>query len=93
MVLAKDGDRVKLVHFGQKGYKHNYSEAAKQNYLTRSAGIRDKSGKLTKDDKLSPNYWARKELWPTGQPADGSARKEAALWEGFYEAMIEHLAA
>ena len=63
MVLAKKGDEVKLVHFGQKGYQHNYSPEAKQNYLTRSAGIRDKSGHLTKDDPFSPNYWARKDLW------------------------------
>lgn len=66
MVLAKKGDEVKLIHFGQRGYKHNYSEAAKKNYLTRSAGIRNKSGELTKDDILSPNYWARRVLWPSG---------------------------
>jgi hypothetical protein len=79
MVLAKKGDQVRLIHFGQKGYKHNYSEAAKKNYLARSAGIKGKSG-LTKDDKFSANYWARKELWPAGEPADGTARnKEANL--------------
>jgi hypothetical protein len=63
MVLVKKGDKLKVVHFGQKGYKHNYSSKAKKNYLTRSAGIRNKSGQLTKNDKLSPNYWARKVLW------------------------------
>jgi hypothetical protein len=72
MVLAKKGDQVKLVHFGQKGYQHNYSPEAKQNYLTRSAGIRDKSGNLTKDDPFSPNYWARKVLWPKGKTGEGS---------------------
>lgn len=66
MVLAKKGDEVKLIHFGQRGYKHNYSETAKKNYLTRSAGIRNKSGELTKDDIFSPNYWARRVLWPSG---------------------------
>lgn len=66
MVLAKKGDEVRLIHFGQRGYKHNYSEAAKKNYLTRSAGIRNKSGELTKDDIFSPNYWARRVLWPSG---------------------------
>lgn len=74
MVLAKKGDKVKLIHFGQKGYKHNYSEAAKKNYLTRSAGIRGKDGSLTANDKFSANYWARRELWPKNEPADGSAR-------------------
>lgn len=67
MVLAKKGDKVKLIHFGQKGYKHNYSAAAKKNYLARSAGIRSKDGGLTKNDRLSANYWARKVLWPKGK--------------------------
>lgn len=74
MVLAKKGDEVRLIHFGQKGYKHNYSESAKKNYLSRSAGIRGKGGMLTKDDKFSANYWARRELWPQGEPADGTAK-------------------
>jgi uncharacterized protein YjiS (DUF1127 family) len=91
MVLAKKGDEVKLVHFGQKGYQHNYSPEAKQNYLTRSAGIRNKSGQLTKDDPFSPNYWARKVLWPKGETGHGHngpvntevrmQRKEAGLKE------------
>lgn len=73
MVLAKRGDEVKLVHFGQRGYKHNYSEEAKKNYLTRSAGIRNKQGELTKDDPFSPNYWARRVLWPSGPTGDGKS--------------------
>lgn len=76
MVLAKKGGKVKLVHFGADGYKHNYSKAAKKNYLTRSAGIRNKSGELTMNDKHSPNYWARKHLWPKRQKADGSELKK-----------------
>jgi len=75
MVLAKKGDQVKLIHYGHTGYKHNYSKDAKKNYLTRSAGIRNKSGGLTKDDKFSANYWARRDLWPQGQKADGSDKK------------------
>ncbi len=71
MVLAKKGDRVKLIHYGAEGYQHNYSPEAKKNYLTRSAGIKDKEGNLTKDDPFSPNYWARKDLWNKRLPADG----------------------
>ena len=63
VVLAKKGDQIKVIHFGQKGYGHNYSEDARKSYLARSAGIRDKSGKLTKDNKFSANYWARRVLW------------------------------
>jgi hypothetical protein len=66
MVLAKKGDEVKLVRFGLRGMKdftqHKDPERRK-NYLARSAGIRGKGGKLTKDDPFSANYWARKVLW------------------------------
>jgi len=83
MVLASktiNGERrVKLVHFGAQGYGHNYSVKAKRNYLTRSAGIRNKSGQLTKNDKWSANYWARKILWPKNKPATGpKSTKRAA---------------
>lgn len=75
MVLASKtigGERrVKLIHFGALGYGHNYSPAAKKSYLRRSAGIRNRKGKLTKDDKWSANYWARKVLWPAKKPATG----------------------
>jgi len=75
MVLAtktiKGTKRVKLIHFGALGYGHNYSTKAKQNYLKRSAGIRNKKGQLTKNDPWSANYWARKILWPVNKPASG----------------------
>ena len=34
-----------------------------KSYCSRSAGIRDKQGKLTKNNIDSPNYWSRKILW------------------------------
>jgi hypothetical protein len=55
--------RVNTIHFGQKGYKSNYSKIARTRYLKRSAGIKNKKGKLTKNNPLSANYWARKILW------------------------------
>jgi hypothetical protein len=65
-VLVKQGDTVKVVHYGHTGYsdytKHK-DKKRRKNYLTRSAGIRDKDGNLTKNNKFSPNYWARKDLW------------------------------
>ena len=72
-VLAKKGDRVKVVHFGHSDYQHNYSKQAKKNYLTRASGIRNKQGELTKDDPWSPNYWSIRVLWPKSKPADGGA--------------------
>tara|TARA_B100000214_G_scaffold365550_1_gene333440 strand:- start:30 stop:788 length:759 start_codon:yes stop_codon:yes gene_type:complete len=80
-VLAKKGDKVKVVRFGHRSYGHNYSPKAKSNYLKRSAGIRNKSGELTKNDKFSANHWARKVLWPQNRKADGGTsldRKKTA---------------
>lgn len=66
MVLAKKGDDVKLVKYGHRDYEdytQHGSEKRRENYLRRSAGIRDKSGNLTKNDVFSANHWARKDLW------------------------------
>lgn len=66
MVLAKKGDEVKLVRYGHRGYEdytQHKDKGRRENYLARSAGIRDKNGKLTKDDVFSANHWARKDLW------------------------------
>ena len=61
-VKDKDGKR-KLIHFGDSRFKQDYSKEARGSYLARSAGIRNKEGKLTMNDKNSANYWARKKLW------------------------------
>jgi hypothetical protein len=66
MVYATQGDKAKLIHFGDssmKDYTQHGSAARRKSYLARSGGIKDKNGKLTKDNKLSPNYWSRKILW------------------------------
>lgn len=60
--VMKDGKK-RLIGFGLRGYKHNYSAKARKAYLARSAGIRDKSGKLTKNNKNSANYWSRNYNW------------------------------
>jgi len=63
-VLAHKDGKVKVINFGNRGYRHNYSAEAKKSYLKRSGEIRNKEGKLTKDDKFSANYWSRTYLWP-----------------------------
>jgi len=60
MVYVKKDGKKRKIGFGLKGYKHNYSAKARKAYLARSAGIRDKSGKLTKNNKNSANYWSRR---------------------------------
>ena len=54
-VLAKQGDQVKLVRFGdpKMSIKKN-QPARKKSYCARSGGIKGKT------NKLSANYWSRK---------------------------------
>lgn len=61
-VYVKKNGKKTLIHFGQKGYRHNYSKKARESYLRRSARIKNKQGKLTKNDRNSANYWARR-MW------------------------------
>jgi len=56
MVLAKDGDKIRLIHFGATGYGHNYSAAARKSFRARHKCDQAK-------DKLTANYWACKHLW------------------------------
>ena len=55
----------KIIHFGHSSYE-DYTQhkdtKRRENYCKRSAGIRDKNGKLTKNNKEKANYWARR-LW------------------------------
>tara|TARA_R110002050_G_scaffold2451_2_gene14153 strand:- start:2637 stop:2918 length:282 start_codon:yes stop_codon:yes gene_type:complete len=63
--VIKDGKK-RLIHFGQKGapdFKSGASKAQQKSYLARSGGIRNKEGKLTKNDKNSANYWSRRINW------------------------------
>lgn len=56
VVLAKDGNKEKIIRFGAKGYKHNYSDKARKSFRARH-GCDDAK------DKLSARYWACKRLW------------------------------
>ena len=63
--VMKDGSK-RLIHFGDSSMtdkKRGASLAQQKSYLARSAGIRDKSGKLTANNKNSANYWSRKINW------------------------------
>ena len=64
-VKGKEG-KPRLIYFGDSNMKDFTQHKDKQrraNYLARSGGIKDKSGNLTKNNKNSANYWARKILW------------------------------
>jgi len=61
----------KLVKFGNQDYTdytQTKDEAKRKNYLSRSAGIKDKKGKLTKDYRTSANYYSRRLLWDSKEP-------------------------
>jgi len=65
-VFVMKNGKKKLIHFGDTRYEDfttHKDEKRRQNYLKRTAGIRDKDGKLTANDKNSANYWARLRLW------------------------------
>jgi hypothetical protein len=59
MVKGCEGGKEKLVHFGAKGYGHNYSSAARKSFKARHKCSSRKS-------KLTASYWAYwacKNLW------------------------------
>lgn len=56
MVKACANGKEKLLHFGAEGYGHNYSAAARKSFKARH-----KCSSAT--DKLTPRYWACKNLW------------------------------
>jgi hypothetical protein len=56
MVKACSGGQEKLIHFGAKGYGHNYSSAARKSFKARHKCD-------TAKDKLTARYWACKNLW------------------------------
>lgn len=56
MVKGCEGGKEKIIHFGAKGYGHNYSPAARKSFKARH-----KCG--TAKSKLTARYWACKHLW------------------------------
>ena len=56
MVKACSNGTEKLLHFGAKGYGHNYSPAARRSFRARHKCS-------TATNKLTPRYWACKKLW------------------------------
>lgn len=67
LVTNTSTGQTKKVNYGHSSYQ-NYgsghrSVRRRNNYLTRSAGIRNKQGELTKDNPMSSNYLSRTDLW------------------------------
>lgn len=56
MVLAKKGDKIKLIHFGDSSMGHNYSAAARKSFKARHA-------KNIAKGPMSAAYWANRVYW------------------------------
>ena len=56
MVKACANGKEKIIHFGAKGYGHNYSDKARKSFKARH-----KCSSAT--NKLTARYWACKKLW------------------------------
>ena len=56
VVVAKEGDKVKLIRFGQQGVKTNQTVGQREAFESRHA-------KNIKKGKLSAAYWSAKEKW------------------------------
>ncbi|QEG08591.1 hypothetical protein [Aeromonas phage 4L372D] len=58
MVLAKKGEEIKVVHFGDPSMEDNYSAEANDAYYARHG---------EESDIFSAKYWSHKWLWPKGK--------------------------
>jgi len=56
-VLAKDGDEVKLIRFGQQGVQGSPDGSARNN------AFKDRHAKNIAKGKMSAAYWANKVKW------------------------------
>jgi hypothetical protein len=56
IVLAKEGDRVKLIRFGEQGAKTNQNAKQRKSFKARHRRNIAKG-------KMSAAYWANKEKW------------------------------
>jgi hypothetical protein len=61
MVKACANGKEKLIHFGAKGYRSNYSAKARKNFKARHRCS-------TATNKLTARYWACKALWSPSSP-------------------------
>ena len=61
VVVAKEGDKIKTIRFGQQGVKTKKGESKTQ--ITRRKSFRARHGKNIAKGKMSAAYWANKEKW------------------------------
>lgn len=63
-VLAKEGDKVKLIRFGQQGVSGSPKKAGESEaYRKRRESFKARHAKNIKKGKMSAAYWADKVKW------------------------------
>lgn len=63
-VLAKEGDKVKLIRFGQQGVSGSPKKAGEsKSYRKRRESFKARHAANIKKGKMSAAYWADKEKW------------------------------
>lgn len=67
VVLAKDGDKVKLIRFGQAGVKTNQTVGQREAFKSRHA-------KNIAKGKMSAAYWADKVKWSPSKTKSSSTK-------------------
>jgi len=65
VVLAKEGDTIKLIRFGEQGAETagKPKEGESDRMKKKRASFKARHGKNIKKGKLSAAYWADKEKW------------------------------
>ena len=81
VVLAKEGDTIKMIRFGEQGAKTagkpKAGESARMKAKRKS--FKARHGKNIKKGKLSAAYWADKVKWQTDMPQLGSNEKPVLM--------------
>lgn len=63
VVLAKEGDNVKLIRFGQQGVKGAGKNPKTEAEKARKKSFKARHAKNISKGKMSGSYWANKEKW------------------------------
>ena len=62
-VLAKSGDKVKLIRFGQQGVRGAGKNPSSKSQKARRASFKARHAKNIAKGKMSAAYWANKTKW------------------------------
>lgn len=62
-VLAKEGDKVKLIRFGQQGVRGAGANPKSEKEKARRRSFKARHAKNIAKGKMSAAYWADKEKW------------------------------